>query len=343
MAIQTSEIKWYKSTIVNDTSGNGGPMSATEIPDGVKNNVWPDVPQAERGAGSVKYRKTFIKIANDDDLTLLSARVFVETHTPGDDSVVLMAGTQSDTQSDATGYTRCYGAGDLDANVLAGDASIAVNVESGNASGASAIFQNGDLIRIADKTSVDAVAGNAEFLRLAASGGVTWNGNKATLTFASGVVAGYAYQASATRVASVLEAGDIKTSFTNWQKSSASGTYDTTGYPLVGDNIGAIEQTWTITFTSATQYTCAGESVGTVGSGTIGSGAFAPVNPDFGKPYFTLVNTSPPWGGTWTSGDSITFKSHPAAVAVWERRTVPAGANSRSGNKVVVAISGESA
>ncbi|MBF0127570.1 MAG: hypothetical protein HQM02_10215 [Magnetococcales bacterium] len=343
MAIQTSEIKWYQSQSVNDTAGNGGLMSSDEIPDGVKNNVWPDVPQAERSAGSVKYRKTFIKIANDDDLALLTPRVFVETHTPGDDSVVLMAGSQTDTQGDAVGYTRFYGAGDLDGDVLAGDNALEVNVESGNGAGGHEIFRDGDLIRVSDKSSVDALAGNAEFLRLAGSGGVSWNGTLATLTLAGGVTLGSNYPASATRVASVMEPADIEASFSGWQESSVAGTYDEGAHPPLGDHIGTIEQTWTLTFTSGTGFTCAGNTRGTVGSGTLGGGSFAPNNPDFGKPYFTLVNTTPPWGGTWAGGDSITFTTHPASLAVWEKRTVPPGAGSRSGNKVIVAISGESA
>ncbi|MBF0189788.1 MAG: hypothetical protein HQL99_01400 [Magnetococcales bacterium] len=343
MAIQTSDIKWYKSQTVNDGNSNGGPLSANEIPDGVKNNVWPDVPQAERTAGSVKYRKTFIKIANDDDLALLSPRVFIETHTPGDDNVVLMAGTQTDTQAQASGYTRCYGAGDLDADALSGDASLTVAVETGNQGvTGQAIFQNGDLIRISDKTSVEAVSGNTEMLRLNTVNGVVWNGTLATLTLAAGTTLGFNYAAASTRVASVLEADDIHATISGWQESTSSGTYDESQHPVVCDHIGTVEETWTLTFSNATQFSCAGNSVGTVGSGSIGS-AFAPNNPDFSRPYFTVSGGSPPWGGTWASGDSITFATHPAAIAIWEKRTVPAGANSRSGNKVIVAISGESA
>lgn len=178
MSIQSSEIKWYKSVLVNDTTANGGVMSSDEIVDGVKNNLWPDVPQAERDAGSTKYRKTFIKVANDDDLTLIDPRIFIETRTAGDDNIVLMAGSQTDTQAEADDYTRFYGAGDLDGDVAAGDGVIVVTVESGNGDGGQAIFQDGDLIRISDKTGVDDVGGNSEFLRLAASGGSPGTGTK---------------------------------------------------------------------------------------------------------------------------------------------------------------------
>ena len=341
MAIQTSEIKLIKPVTVNDTTANGGRMSATEVADGVKNNVWPDVPQAERTAGSVKYRKLFIKIANDDDLALIDPKIFIETHTPGDDTIVLMAGTQTDTQAQADDYTRFYGTGDLDADVSSGVSSIAVNVEPGNASGGDNIFQNGDLIRISSQDGVDSPTGETEFLRLDASSGVSWNGNKATLTFESGVTLANGYTAANTRVGSVLETADIEVSFTGWGESSASGTYDEATNPPVPDAIGSIEQTWTISFTSSTNFTCVGDIVGTIGSGSIGGGDFAPNNSDFSKPYFTLASAG--WAGTWANGDTVSFTSHPAASAIWLKRTVPAGANSLSGNKVIPAISGESA
>ncbi|MBF0358951.1 MAG: hypothetical protein HQL70_10115 [Magnetococcales bacterium] len=342
MAIQTTEIKWYKPTIVNDTTANGGSLSANEIPDGVKNNVWPDVPQAERTTGSVKYRKSFIKVENDDDLTLIEPKIFIETHTPGDDSIVLISGTQTDTQAEADDYTRFYGAGDLDANVAALDTTIDVNVEPGNAAAGHEIFQDGDLIRISDQTSVDDTSGNSEFIQLAATSAVSWNGDKATLTFAAGASLANSYLAAETKVSSVIEAANIEASVDTWGESSTSGTYDESTNPPITDHIGTIEQTWIITFSDATNFSCAGDTVGSVGGGSIGGGDFAPNNSDFSKPYFTLSDGTPPWGGTWAASETITFKTHPAATAIWEKRTVPAGADSLSGNKVVVAISGES-
>ena len=340
MAIQTSEIKLVKSTTVNDTTSNGGRMSATDVADGVKNNVWPDVPQAERTAGSVKYRKLFIKIANDDDLALIDPKVFIETHTPGDDTIVMMAGTQTDTQAEADDYSRFYGTGDLDADVNSGVSSIAVNVESGNASAGDNVFQNDDLIRISSQDGVDNPTGETEFLRLDASSGVSWNGDKATLTFDTGVTLANTYTAANTRVGSVIEASNIEVSFDTWGESSASGTYDETTNPPVLDAIGSIEQTWTITFSDATNFTCVGDIAGSVGSGSIGGGDFAPNNTDFSKPFFTLADAG--WAGTWANGDTVSFITHPASVPLWLKRTVPAGANSLSGNKVIPAVSGES-
>ena len=200
MPIQSNELRFYKAVTVNDTTSNGGRLSAVEIPDGVKNNVWPDVPQGERLAGSIKLRKVFIKVANDADITLIDPRVFVETPTPGDDRVLIFPGTQTDTQGDLTGSERLYGSGWLDADVSAGTTSLDVNCEAAT----DTIFQDGDLVRISDKNGVDDASGNVEFVRLADPGGVAWNGDKATLTFASGQALLVGYAAVGTRVGSVI-------------------------------------------------------------------------------------------------------------------------------------------
>ena len=298
-------------------------------------------PKAERTAGSVKYRKVFCKVANAANLALTTARIFVETPTPGDDTVVLISGTHTDTQAEADDYTRFYGAGTLDANVSAGAGTFAVNVESGNAYAGANLFQNGDLVRISDKTSVDASGGTVEFVRLASSNAVSWNGNKATLTLASGVTLANAYVAATpTRIASVIEVASVVGTLASWAETSSAGTYNEATYPVTLDSIGGIEQTWTVTFSSGTAFGCSGNTVGSVGTGTKGT-TFAPNNATFSTPYFTLLGAG--WGGTWANGESLTFITHPAAHAVWQRRTVPAGASALSGDSVIVAISGETA
>ena len=234
MSIVASELKLFASTVANDTAANGGAISGTEIVGGTKNNVWPDVSQAERTAGSVKYRKVFIKVANAASLALTNARIFIETPTPGEDTIVLMSGTPTDTQAEADDYTRFYGAGTLDANISAGASALAVNVETGNAFAGANIFQDGDLIRVSDKTAVDASSGNTEFVRLASSNAVSWAGNKATLTLASGVTLANAYTASATLVASVLEVASIADTQAVWQRRTVpAGASSISGAKLI--------------------------------------------------------------------------------------------------------------
>lgn len=91
MPIQASNIKWYKSALIGDAtpSQNGGRLSATESPSNVKGNVFPDVPQSERLAGSTKLRKLFIKIETDPAIEMVNARIFLDAPSPGDDFVLL--------------------------------------------------------------------------------------------------------------------------------------------------------------------------------------------------------------------------------------------------------------
>ncbi|MBF0181313.1 MAG: hypothetical protein HQM03_14925 [Magnetococcales bacterium] len=349
MTIANSDIQYMKPQIVSDLDGNGGRMSDVEAANGVKNNIWPDVPASERKNGSTKYRKVFIKIANADSLKLADARIFVDTPTPGGDRVVIFPGTQTDTQADVAGVAHAfYGCATLDANIPdqqgAGGATLVVNTEEGS----DAIFRPGGLIRITNKTSVDDLVGTEEFLRISSTP-VVWNGSTATIVLRQDAVIENVYSASNTRVSSVIEAGDIFGTTSDWQILSPAGKYGgwngSGAVPtLLTDlrmvhSIGGCEQTWTITFSSATTFTCVGDTAGSMGGGTIHAD-FAPNNPAWSAPCFTLPSAL--FSGTWANGDVLRFKTHPAAFPIWEKRVIPPNTASLSGNKVIIGISGES-
>ena len=120
MSIVASEMIWRKSATNDNTTSNGGRMTKTAITDDAKNNLWPDVSQAERSSGSLYYRKAHLHIANDADLQLLQSRVFVETYTPGADAITIFLGTATDTEASISGAEQQYGCGSLNADVLAG-------------------------------------------------------------------------------------------------------------------------------------------------------------------------------------------------------------------------------
>ncbi|MBF0154587.1 MAG: hypothetical protein HQL64_12665 [Magnetococcales bacterium] len=347
MPIESSHIKFMKSQIVGDASANGGRMADVEAANGVKNNVWPDVPQSERLAGSTRFRKVFVKIASPDNLKLIDARIFVETPTPGGDRVVIFPGTQSDVQADVSAaVVHFYGSGQLNANVSVGATTLAVNVEEQT----DWMFNPADLIRIANKRSVDDLTGVEEFVRIKNQpSAVTWNGNLVTLVLEDGKSLENAYLAADTRVAPVIEAGDIWARTDTWAIASPAGTF--LGWNGAGsvptaltdqrmvDAIAGIEQTWMLTFTSVTAFSCVGDTVGSVGSGTTTS-SFAPNNATHSRPYFTLPSSG--WGGTWATGNVLSFKTHPAAVPIWQKRVIPPNTASLSGDRVVIGISGES-
>jgi hypothetical protein len=339
MSIVRAELKVYRPVEVSDALTNGGRMTAVEIPSGVLGNLFPDAGEAERTAGSTRFRKAFYKNTNievpgggvDSGLTLSNTLVFVENFTPGDDAIYIHLGTQVDTENDLTGSEDLYGSGDLDASVSGGATSIDVAVEDG----AVIQFRNGDLIRISDKDDIDA-SGTTEFAQV--NGVPSILGDVVTLPITALV---NSFTAPGTRVSAVIEFGDLTAEFDTFVVTAAgTGTYDEVSFPPEMDNIASIEQNWTLTFSDATNYTASGDTVGSVGSGTVG-GDFAPTNPDFGRPYFTLRAAG--FGGTFQNGDTITFHTVPASVPVWHKRIIPAGAASLAGNQAITVLRGESA
>lgn len=332
MSIIAGELVWRRAAESSDSGTNGGRMTATAIVSGVKNNLFPDVPQSERTAGSTKYRKAFIHVANDDDLALIAAKVFVTQPTPGDDHVVIFPGTQVNTQSGIGSPAQLYGAGKLSADATAGATSVAVLVEAWSTS---PIFAAGMMVRVTNKATVDDVSGTEEY-RTIAVGGVAVSGNVITLTLTAGLTFGYS--ATNSFVSSVMEIGDVKGTATT-PVVSGGGSYNSGTYPILPDSIGSIQQNWTLTFSSSSQFTVVGDTVGSLGTFNTTADA-APSNPAFTKPYFTLSRFG------WTSpqtGTTVTFTTTPAAIPVWYKRIVPAGAASLSGDKVIVAVDGESA
>lgn len=333
MAIIASELHLYLGAVSATASANGGRMTATRAVDGVVNNAFPNIGYAERSSGGTVRRKVFFKIANDDDLTALAPRIWQDKPTAGGEYAYFVAGSQRNFESDLTGSERKYGVAVLAANVSAGASSISLTLEHSALSG---IFQNGDTIRISDKTDSEQVAGNEEFHTI--SGAPTVNGTSVTIAIA-GTLANAYTTASGARVSSVYAPSDIACSVSDWAET-LGGTYNETTYPVVCDNIGTVEQTWTITFTSATAFSCSGDTLGAVGTGTVGAD-FAPSNPSWTKPYFTLRSAG--WGGTQATGNTLVFQTHPAAVPLWGVRVTPAGTQEISSSIISPVIYVESA
>jgi hypothetical protein len=333
MSILSSEIKLYKSQTVSDTSANGGRRSTSEIVSNTLGNCFDHVLPDERTAGSQKQRKCFYKIANDDDLTLYSAKLFLDAPTAGDDWVTMFAGEPRDTMADH-GSDRLYGVAFLAADVSAGASVVVVEVE--DASIAGEIFADGDGVVITDKLTPGATAGNRELHTI--SGVPVVVDTQVTITLAGVLANDYAVAGNA-RVASVIDTGDVACTVDNWVETG-DGTYDETTYPVVSDNLGTIEQSWTMEFLDATTFTCVGDVIGSVGSGSTGTN-FAPVNPVNAKPYFTLDANG--HGGTHSAGDTIEFDTHGAEVPFYLDRTVPAGASTVSGNRITPVLLGATA
>jgi hypothetical protein len=332
MTITPSEIKNMKSAVNNGTAANGGRMSTIQAVSGVADAYFPRASNAERVAGRTWYAKRFVKVENAANETLTNAGAYLDYPTPADDKILLLAGTQTNTQGDLTGSEAKYGAGFLDAAVDIGDLTLVVNVDA--SAGADNIFRDGMRIRVSDKETPDALAGNESILTI--SGAPVVVGDQVTITVAApGFDIGYA---SGAKVSGILEIGDIKCTVTGFTVNSVAGTYDDETYPVVGNNIGCIEDTITLTFTSSTAFNITSAQRGALGSGSVVAGA-APTNSDFGVAFWTLQAEG--FGGAFVAGNTITFATHPASFPYFLKQVIPPNCNSLANNGTRLVVFGE--
>lgn len=161
---------------------------------------------------------------------------------------------------------------------------------------------------------------------------VSWAGNVATVQLEDTLLNDFL--SVNTKVGMCLELGDLIASIeeisTTFGNPSASIDTD----EMYGDNLGSVEDTWTLSFYSTTQYSVVGSAIGSVGSSQISSN-FNPTNADQSAPYFTIPTTA--WDGTsYQAGDVVIFKTHPAAAAIWWKEVVPSATDPFSNNVVML-------
>lgn len=307
-------------------------MSSVEAVSGGADSYFPRASDAERVAGRTWHSKRFYKAHSATNETLSNSYLVLDKPTPGDDKVLLFAGTQTNTQGDLTGSELKYGAGVLNTSANSGTSTLVVDVDA--SAGADNIFRNAMRVRITDKATPDALTGNETIRTI--SGAPSVVGDQVTITLST--VLDVTYGAGA-KVGGILEVGDIECSITGFTVTSAGGTYDDTTYPIVGSNKGCVEDSITLTFTSGTAFNITSANLGSLGSGSIGAGA-SPTNPDFSVPYWSMVSTG--FGGTFLTGDTITFSTHPASAPFFLKQIIPPNAASLAGNSTTIILYGES-
>jgi len=104
--------------------------------------------------------------------------------------------------------------------------------------------------------------------------------------------------------------------------SGAPASYNDVQYPLAVTNEGAISERWAVVFTNTTSFYVIGEHVGQIAVGNVSSDC-APLNPNNGKPYFTLAAAG--WGSGWAAGNALRFNTVGALGVLWAVRTVQQG------------------
>ena len=352
MAIAANELQVYRSEVVSDASSNGAGISASLIASGLANNIFPEVDETERSAGSTKYRKVFYKnnnaTAEPSALEALSnPKVFLTQATPADDEVVVGIGTDLDTQSDVVGTPPdWFGVGTANAVYTATDTVIDVLVEDG----ALIIFRDGDTIRVSDKATING-AGSEEYVVI--SGIPTILVNVVTITLASGLQNSYATGVGTTIAGVVPIAGTVVSSMDTFDDTTSvvnqpSAAFDDATF-FFTFNKSTVYATWTLTFTgtvgvASTAYNITGTTAaGTVLGpfpGTTGAN-FAPLNPDWNIAYFSMKSSG--WAGIFEGGDVITFTTRQSAVPLWMKRIITAGDAAAADNTFKLGIVGETA
>lgn len=320
MSITANQIKFYKSLYVNDALTNGGRIGESLIADNSMSNLFRNIQSDERISGITLYRKFFIKNDNPNDLGLENPKLYIGNISSGEDYFQLSIGTDTDNQSAADDYTDWYGSGVLTQNTVSGETSF--SVECKIASG----FPDDCLVMISDGLQ-------RELIR--SVGSPIWTNNVAAIELE--VPFSFDFSKEETVVSAVIEFNEITPTVTDWLEDSTDGTYDETTYPITVYNIGAIVESWLLTFTSATSFTVEGAITGSLGSGSILSN-FIPANG--AGYYFNLSYLG--WNGSWVAGDTISFKTTHAAQGIWVKEIVPSNAVSQSMNVIEVKLIGES-
>lgn len=336
--IADNEILYKYPIVVSDGTTNGGPMSNNAISSGSVAALFDNIFLAERLAGSTKRRKVCVNVANALNETLVGAFVFLFGIPAGDDYVLMHLATHTDTQNDIIASPVMYGCAVISENLNSGVSVIKVNVENAaQASGVKAMFRNGDKILISNKATPSAGTGTTEEFTI--NGALTVNGLNVQFPI-NGTLANSYTTAQNAIVSSMMSLGDIAPAISNYNKSSTAGTTDTSTYPVIPNSIGALNDHIRCTFTSATEFTCVGTRLGTLGYGVIGSD-FSPANSVLSSIYFTIESEL--WGGTWAPNDYFEFDLTPCEKSVWIDRIIPTNSSNVASANIYLCAKGESA
>jgi len=130
--MQSSDIVLRKSETVTDTGTNGGIIGYQVVNSGNKHALFPMISPSDRdvSGGMDRLRKCGLCNINSDDETAYDMRVFFSCPTNGQDTIVLHLGTQSNIQSELTGYEQRYGCGTLNTALSGGETSVELVMET---------------------------------------------------------------------------------------------------------------------------------------------------------------------------------------------------------------------
>ncbi|AXY83367.1 hypothetical protein [Acidovorax phage ACPWH] len=141
MTISQGDIKIVASQVMDDVDEGGGAPTSVEIRDGVSNDIFTDISEADRAVGRINLRKINVSVQTPDRDRYLGANVIV-AEPPNDPNVsitIFKAGTPFDRRTDAQDTLESYSikgpvwGGYLLENHVAGMRSVQLFQRPGNA------------------------------------------------------------------------------------------------------------------------------------------------------------------------------------------------------------------
>jgi hypothetical protein len=334
MTITAAQLVPFHAQNVTDDDTCGGRISFNAITSGSPGCTHGHVFKAKRAAGNVAYpdcRKIFYRNCNPSGEVAYAPGLFLFRPNPSSAWVYKVVGTQRNTRADLTGSEARYGAGLLASAVLANATTLVVNVKHADLA---ACFAVGRPTRISNRALASSTTGTEEEVTPTA---VSVAGLQVTLTIPAPGVAN-PYSAGATVFSVYYPGSELQCVVDNYSESGGN-LFDEATFPVVGDNLGTAEETWTVTRLTDTTFSCVGDTIGALDNGSTGAD-YAPINPANNMPWFTLPAAG--WLGALPSGYSLSFQTHPPAISVFEFRVIPPDCPSLAGDGITLGLDIES-
>jgi len=296
------DIQAYYPETISNTINNGGPLSNRRVKN-VNSSIFPPVTKEEKITGSILYRKVFWRNVNAENSNLLSGIVYLDKQFNDELLITILPCGYDDTQASVVQGVREYGTGLLTTAINIGSTSITVTLKDASLN----IFNSGDTIVLAQGILSERFDNIIVVSKIGAVVTITLN-RPTKYNYSIGSI-----------ISSCIRLSTLSGFGSKPNITSTLGTYNSS-FPIEVFGNGGVRQSWTLTFTSESTFTCAGNKIGFLQNGNIHS-HYAPLNPYTGTPYFVIDRRL--WEGVYQSGDIARFGTSIAATAIWAKRIVP--------------------
>jgi len=311
MAITASQILYERARAQDSEAGT---LSGDYIRDAIAGDLFKKIPSSVFLNGGQILKKAFIRF---DSASLVSeAHLFPSAYTSVPTGVIATLQGGADGQNSVASATGPMVVGTVNADVTNGAAFVDVALARSEPMSFFSGWNDGD-------TLAALVAGSPVYLQTDSAtppsnqGSGIWRFTLAAAWSGVTVPAG-------TLISQRLTATNLQPSVVE-QPGYASITLDET--QVVVDPSGAVHDTLTLTFSSATEYSVTSAEFGLLASGDTAIDVQV-VNPDTGKPMVTIPAAA--WSGNAANNDSVLLDITPSALAFFVCLDVAAGTSEQS-------------